>query len=1007
VDKKSWTEFVLEDDLDRMLIQHRMRRENPDIALKTYEFRLIDKNGQIKDILLTIDVIPGTKKSVASLLDISERKKAEIALIESKEYLNKIINSIGDPIFVKDRDHRFVLVNDVLCNLMGHPREEIIGRTRTDHDFFPTDQADIFWEKDEMVFKSGEENINDEKITDIHGMIRDITTKKTLYTDNAGNQFIVGISRDITDRKRADEALREARNYLENLFNHANAPIIVWDLSFRITRFNHAFEHLTGRSAEKVIGQRLDILFPESSRDTSFSKIERTLAGEYWESVEIPILHEDGAVRIVLWNSANIYAEDGKTLLATIAQGTDITERKRAEERLRKAEAQYRALVEQIPAVTYTADLDEASTTLYISPQIESILGFSPEDYRADPDIWRKRLHPDDRDRVLAQLKQGHASNQPFKSEYRMIARDGQIVWLSDEAVAVRDSTGKPLFLQGVMADITERRQTEAKLNESERRLADIINFLPDATLVIDKEGKVIAWNRAIEAMTGIKAEEILGKGNYEYAIPFYGERRPILIDLVLKPHAEIEKEYTHLRRQHETLTGGAYMPVLKGGGIFLVGSAAALYDSDGNISGAIESIRDVTENKHAAEALRKSKEAAEAAAIAKSEFLANMSHEIRTPMNAVIGMTGLLLNSDLNPDQMECVEMIHSSGEALLSVINDILDFSKIDSGKMGLERQPFDLRSCVKESLDMMGPKAAEKGLNLTCIINDSVPITILSDPTRLRQILINLLSNAIKFTEKGEVEVSIASLAIEHGKSTLHIAVRDTGIGIPQERMDKLFQSFSQVDMSTTRKYGGTGLGLAISKRLIETMGGGIWVESEVGLGSKFHFTLPVGVSLNSLPKPIVAHSQPRSSVQANIRILMAEDNAVNQKVLLKMLGRLGYRADVAADGIEALKMLERQKYDLVLMDIQMPEMDGVEATREIRQRWPNGPMIVALTAYALEGDREKCLEAGMDGYIAKPVKMDDLKAALIHYEAQIVERPGSCKKEGKVTGLGNST
>jgi CheY-like chemotaxis protein len=248
-----------------------------------------------------------------------------------------------------------------------------------------------------------------------------------------------------------------------------------------------------------------------------------------------------------------------------------------------------------------------------------------------------------------------------------------------------------------------------------------------------------------------------------------------------------------------------------------------------------------------------------------------------------------------------------------------------------------------------------------------------------------LINLIANAVKFTEKGEVRVCVTSKVLEGKRYGFHFEVRDTGIGIPKDRMNKLFKSFSQVDMSTTRRYGGTGLGLAISKRLIEIMGGRIWAESKPGRGSTFHFTLQANASSDRLPLRISA-SLPKSCSHAGMRILMAEDNAVNQKVILKMLCRLGYRADVAADGIEVLKMLELQTYDLVLMDIQMPEMDGFEATREIRRRWPLGPKIVALTAYALEGDRERCIQAGMDGYIAKPVKMDDLKAALLHCEMQ---------------------
>ncbi|MGD0952709.1 MAG: ATP-binding protein [Methanotrichaceae archaeon] len=267
----------------------------------------------------------------------------------------------------------------------------------------------------------------------------------------------------------------------------------------------------------------------------------------------------------------------------------------------------------------------------------------------------------------------------------------------------------------------------------------------------------------------------------------------------------------------------------------------------------------------------------------------------------------------------------------------------------------------------------------------MGDPVPSAIVSDPTRFRQILINLLSNAVKFTEQGSVEVFVTSEALDDGKCNLHIAVEDSGIGIPQDKMDKIFQSFSQADISTTRKYGGTGLGLIISKRLVEVMGGEIRVESIVGKGSTFHFTLLVNVYLGHLNKPEETPSQRKREGYFNMRILLAEDNAINQKVMLHMLKYLGYRADVAADGVEVLKTMELQSYDLVLMDIQMPEMDGFETAKEIRRRWPNEPVIVALTAYALDGDREKCLEAGMDDYIAKPVKINDLENILVKYSA----------------------
>jgi PAS domain S-box-containing protein len=698
--------------------------------------------------------------------DITERKKAEEALLDSEEYLNKIINSIGDPIFVKDKQHRFVMVNDAECRLAGRSREELLGKT--DYNFFPKEQVNTFWEKDELVLQTGIENVNEEQITDAEGNIRTIITKKTLYTDKAGEKFIVGVVRDITDRMRTENELQKKEYLLAGVSIATNIL-------------------LTETDTKSATIQTLELLGAASNLD-----------------------------RVYIFKV--IGSETNKHLACMYLEWTR------------------------------TAAL------------------------------------------------QGENSDSQNRS-YLSIPRWYDML-----------SAGHPI--KGLVKGFPE----------SERAILESQN------------------------VKSILAIPIMIKGKFWGFIGF---------------------DDCHFER------------------IWTGTDVAILQAASASIGGAIA--RSQTEDE-----LKKAKEAAESANKAKSEFLANMSHEIRTPMNAVIGLTGLLLRTDLTPEQCDFVETIRSSGDSLLSLINDILDFSKIDSGKMDLESQPMDLRSCIESSIDLVATKASEKGVTLAYIIEKNTPETLTGDPTRLRQILTNLLSNAVKFTDKGEIEVSVSSKKLESASHEIHFAVKDTGIGISKDEINRLFQPFTQLDSSTSRRYGGTGLGLAISKRLVKMMGGKIWAESQLGFGSTFHFTILAGTAINEpargrelAHRPVPESS--RASRNRALRVLLAEDNIVNQKVMLGMLNKLGYLPDVAANGLEVLQAIERQPYDIVLMDVQMPEMDGLEAAKKIREKWPEseGPKIIAITAYALQGDREKCLAAGMDDYISKPVKLEELQAILGSY------------------------
>ncbi|MHB8118931.1 MAG: PAS domain-containing hybrid sensor histidine kinase/response regulator [Methanothrix sp.] len=915
-----------------------------------------------------------------------------------------ILNSFTDPLFVKDRRHRYVLINAAESNFTGRKNEEMIGKTS--NDFFPKEQADILWEKDEEVFATGNESVNEEYVTDGQGFVRTMLTKKTLYVDKAGNQFLVGIARDITkskkieellkrahdelekrvlertaDLEKANRALTDTRDYLDKIINSIGDPIHVKDRQHRVILVNDAACKLFGCSREEILGRNAYDLFPSREMaEISWQKDEEVFTTGVENVNEEANTYAPGITRTVLVKKTLYKDKSGNEFLVGVTR--DITDRKRAEEALLESEKKYSLLINNANESIIVA---QDGLLKFVNPMTLGLLGKYSEQELIDRP-FPQFIHPDDRSMVVENYRRRIANEAaPPRYVFRVVAREGIVKWVEINATLI-EWQGKPATLN-FLTDITERKRAEESLLKSEQRLMDIIDFLPDATFVIDRGGKVVAWNKAIEAMTGILTKDMIGKGDYEYALPFYGSRRPILIDLILKADRDIESSYDQIEKRGRVLMGEAYMPNMRGGIVYLMGSAAVLYDSAGNVFGAIESIRDITEQKQAEDRLIEAKEAAEAAARSKSDFLANMSHEIRTPLNAVLGLTGLLLNSDLTAQDRDYVETVRSSGNTLLSVINEILDFSKIEGGKMELECQPFHLRECIAVAVDLVKAAADQKGLVMKYGLDDVIPAYFKGDVTRLRQVLVNLLSNAVKFTHAGTIEISVTAKPIQTTNSwqyELHFSVSDTGIGIPEEKLDRLFQSFSQIDSTTTRKYGGTGLGLAISRRLVELMGGEIWVVSQPGLGSTFHFTIlaeeaeEISIPVDSCAtraKTVACRENARS-----LRILLAEDNAVNQMVAIQMLKRLGYSADVAGNGLEVLQAIERQPYDVVLMDVQMPEMDGLVAAQEIRKLWPKGPRIIAITAYALKGDRERCLAAGMDDYISKPIVIEELRRVL---------------------------
>jgi len=638
-------------------------------------------------------------------------------------------------------------------------------------------------------------------------------------------------------RKRAEEALRETNEYLENLFNYANAPIIVWDPQFRITRFNHAFESLTGRRAQDVIGKSLEILFPPDLVESPMNLIRKTPGGERWETVEISILHLDGSLRTALWNSATIFAPDGKTPLATIAQGHEITERKRAEQALREAEEQFRLLFAATPLPIFLWDL-ETLQYLEVNDAAVSHSGYS-------------------RDELL-----------------KMKVMD----LLPPEAAA------------GIVAQMQALHNQSGDRGQGRHRL---------------KDGRVV--------------------------------------------DVEVDAHALHFRGRRAVL------------GV----------------------IQDITERKRAEAANLAAKEAAEAGNRAKSNFLAAMSHEIRTPMNAIVGMTDLVLDTDLSRQQRDDLNTVKASADFLLNIINDILDFSKIEARKLDLECIEFSLKDSVDGAVKSLGVRAAEKNLELVCRYERDVPAAVRGDPGRLRQVLVNLVGNSIKFTEHGEVMVQVAKLSETAEDVQLHFSVSDTGIGIPREKQKAIFEAFTQADASSTRRFGGTGLGLTISSQLVEMMGGRIWVESELGKGSTFHFEVRLGTA-----EPVAERAAPLDTAcLQNMPVLVVDDNAINRRILAEMMSRWGMSPTLTAGGAAALALMQEAQaagrpFPLVIVDAQMPDMNGFTLAERIKlDPRLGGAIIMMLTSGGQRGDAARCLELGVSAYLTKPISESDLLMATL--------------------------
>jgi len=798
--------------------------------------------------------------------------------------------------------------------------------------------------------------------------------KVTRFLSNGQIRIIVEHI-NITERKRAEDALRESEERFRNMADSSPSMMWVTDAGGRVDFMNRALRKFYGIETNEWQGMHLGMQIHPDDLAQARALFAEAMSERKPFKGESRLQRSDGEWRLFGTIAEPRLSHDGK-YMGHIGLCADITEREQAKRSLMESEERFRGVFEDAPVGMYVAGPD--TRLVQVNDAFCRMLGYSAEELLAKS--WPEMCHPDDLAAALGK-KEKLWSGQVEKAggESRFIHRNGTIVWSRVKVSLFRAGDGSPLCSVIHVEDITERRQSEEALKSSEEKFRQLAENIHEVFWMLDAAGTEILY-------VGPAYEQIWGrscKSLYESPMDW--------MEAVHPDDREHAHEIFMRQLKGESIDSEYRIQTPDGQDKWIRDRAFPVRDQAGTMTRIVGIAEEITERKRFEAQLINARIAADQASHAKSRFLANMSHEIRTPMNGVIGMNQLLLQTDLTPEQRRYVEVAQASGRTLLSLIDDILDLSKIEAGGIVLENLEFSLNRTVNEVIEPLRAQAGAKGLLIVSRISSDIPGLLRGDAHRLQQVLTNLIANAIKFTDRGEIAIDAELESQSDDASSIHFTVTDTGIGIREDQIKALFSAFVQADASTTRKYGGTGLGLAISKQIVEMMGGSIGVNSREGQGSIFWFTATFGQAVRDRRR---SARQPATSQQEKVihsavnpplrghgeRILVAEDNPTNREVILAQLTKLGYEAGIVANGVEAVDAFERERFDLVLMDCQMPLMDGYEATRRIRHSSNRRIPIIALTASVMSPARERCLSEGMDDYLAKPVELPKLAAML---------------------------
>lgn len=854
-------------------------------------------------------------------------------------------------------DTRKVLrVNDKLCDITGYTRTELLDLTALDLTH-PDDRAADEAHYRDMLAQSGTPHQaekpaakpSEQRYVRKDGGVIWVRLNSACMRDSDGKAIrTLSVVEDITAHMQAQAALRESERRLTALID--GMPDRVWlkDPQGRVIVANLAQAREMGaNSVAAVIGKTLfDFRPADFARSVTEEEQDLMRSGRTLR-VERQVPNEEKWFDVI---KVPIYDEQGR-LAGLVSIARDITERRRMEDALRESEHRLREFLDGIPARAWCKDAH--GRYLIVNTREAQARGRDEASLLGKTD--RELLSADVAEKLMAEDAQVLTAGETLRIERKSVISG---VWSEIVKAPVRGLDGSVVGLVGVVTDISERKQSEEAVRDSESKLRALLDAIPDRAWLKDAHGHYVAVNRSAAAFFGMTPAQMTGKTAQDLFPPEVAKRleeeeRQALLNMA---PLRLERQFGGQGRWYETVK----LPI---------------QSADGLAAGLVSISRDVTERRQVEDDMRAAKAAAEQANRAKGEFLSHMSHEMRTPMNAILGFAEVALLEQPDANQCEHLEKIVAATKSLLRVVDDVLDFERIDSGKLELETLDFRIEDVLQNVRDVVERAATAKGLALRFKVGDNMPRRLKGDAGRVSQVLMNLCANAVKFTSRGFIEVVVEAEKVSEARVTLHFEVRDTGIGMSPEAQARLFQPFMQADTSTTRRYGGTGLGLAICKRLIELMGGRIWIESAAGEGTVVFFTIDCALGDTQAPAAAVAREGlPEEAVMLyGKRVLVVDDHPINRMLMAKLLKLANAEAVPAENGLDALRVLQQEgKVDLVLMDLRMPEMDGYEATRRIRadDRWAKLP-IVAVTASAATYERARCLAVGMNDVIVKPI------------------------------------